>query len=284
MFSRNPDSGDDKDDGDGTSFWQERGFVAGGIVIGAVLICLLVWFLARDNADPSAQPSENQSTSVPSEPESTGEPSGPPATPETQVPLGTKTPKPTPPPLHNGTGGCHDARPNQQVPQLAPPAVSWQFDGDMLIPLQAEAGPAETSPSGVRSCFAKSPTGAVFAAMVLLGQLANQQVAEDVLQARVLPGPGREKALAQARDTSTPPTPIGVQFAGFKVIDYYGNRAVIQVAAKINEQAVAALPVTMQWTKGDWKAVLQPDGSFNGQVKPDVLQTMDGYVKFSGAD
>lgn len=286
MFSRNPDSGDDRPDGDETSFWQERGFVAGGIVVGAVLICLLVWFLARGGSAPSAGPG-GQSTVVPTEQpteQPTGEPTGQPASPETQVPIGSATPKPTPPPLHNTTGGCHSTHPDQRTPQQAPRSVSWQFDGDILIPLQAEAGPAETTASGVKYCFAKSPTGAVLAAMVLLGQIANPELSDDVLRTRVIPGPGVERALAAGRTPSAPPTPIGVQFAGFKVFDYYEGRAVIQVAAKINEQAVASLPVTMQWSKGDWKAVLQPDGSFNGQVAPDVLSSMDGYVKFSGAD
>ena len=39
----------------------------------------------------------------------------------------------------------------------------------------------------------------------------------------------------------------------------------------------------MVWSGGDWKAALQPDGSFNGEVAPDVLQWLDGYVRFSGA-
>ena len=39
----------------------------------------------------------------------------------------------------------------------------------------------------------------------------------------------------------------------------------------------------MVWVGGDWKASLQPDGSFNGEVAPDVLQWLDGYVRFSGA-
>ncbi len=29
--------------------------------------------------------------------------------------------------------------------------------------------------------------------------------------------------------------------------------------------------------------MLQADGSFNGEVAPDVLQSLDGYVRFRGA-
>ena len=68
LFSSNPDSGDDDADGGETSFWQERGFVASAIVVGAVVVCLLVWFFARgDSGTPTSQASETPSTVVPSE-------------------------------------------------------------------------------------------------------------------------------------------------------------------------------------------------------------------------
>ena len=278
LFSRNPDSGDDDADGGGTSFWEERGFVASAIVVGAVVVCLLVWFFARgDSGTPASESTETPSTVVPTE-QPTEEPSVPPATP-TEQPATTPG---TPPPL-NGTGGCRSKHPDQRIPRVAPPAVNWQFEADMLIPLQEAGGPAVTAPNGVRSCFAHSPTGAVLATLVLLGQIRNPDLTDSVLSTRVLPGPGRSRAIAEARDTSTPKARGQVQFAGFKVMDYQRNRAVIQVAAELDGQNVASLPVTMVWERGDWKAALQDDGSFNGEVAPDVLGSLDGYVRFSGA-
>jgi len=67
------------------------------------------------------------------------------------------------------------------------------------------------------------------------------------------------------------------------VIDYEPTKAIISIAVQIDPQSVAALPMTLLWLKGDWKVVLQPDGSFNGEVAPDVLQSLQGYVRFGGA-
>jgi hypothetical protein len=46
LFSRDSGSGSagDDADGDGTgALWQERGFIASAIVVGAVVVCLLIW-------------------------------------------------------------------------------------------------------------------------------------------------------------------------------------------------------------------------------------------------
>lgn len=154
----------------------------------------------------------------------------------------------------------------------------------MLIPLQEQGGPAATYANGVRYCFAHSPTGAVLAAMVTLGQIRNPHLTEAVLRTRIAPGAGLTRALREVRST---PTPRGEgdtsQFTGFKVIDYEPTKAIISIAVQIDPQSVAALPMTLLWLKGDWKVVLQPDGSFNGEVAPDVLQSLQGYVRFGGA-
>jgi hypothetical protein len=284
LFSRNPDSGDDAD-GEKTSFLEERGFIASAIVIGAVLICLVVWFMtSRGPGSPAATPSQTPSTIVPTGQPTDGESTGPPATP-TEQPTSTRTP---PPPPNSHTGGCHDRNPAQAIPRVAaPPAITWQFEGEMLIPIQAASGPAATSAGGVRSCFAHSPTGAVLAAMVLLGQIQNRAVGVAVLHSRVLAGPGRDAAIAAVNDgVKTTPTAAGdIQFAGFKVLSYPPNAttAIIQVVASLNNKAYGALPITMQWSRGDWYAVLQDDGTFNGSVEPDILSSLSGYVRFSGA-
>ncbi|MEU8222986.1 hypothetical protein [Kribbella sp. NPDC048915] len=285
LFSRDPDSDDDAD-GAKANFFEERGFIASAIVIGAVLICLVVWFMVGGRSDePTANPSQAPSTVVPTAQPTDEESTEPPVEPPTSAPTATRT---APPPPNNGTGGCHNKSASQAIPRLAAPvAVSWQFEGKMLIPIQAESGPARTSPNGVRSCFAHSPTGAVLAAMVALGQLQNPETAVATLQTRVYPGPGRQAAIAElGKPSSTPSAVAGeIQFAGFKVLDYPPNatRAIIQVVADLNGKAYGALPVTMRWYKGDWYVELQPDGSLNGSTEPDVLSSLSGYVRFSGS-
>lgn len=287
LFSRDPDSDDDTDS-EGAGMLENRTFVASAIVVVALVLCLVAFLVLRGGSGkPSATPSETPSAGVPTgQPTDvpTDEPSEPPATPD---PTATTTPRVTPPPANNTVGGCHVAKPSQAIPRYyAPTAVTWQFEGSMLIPLQVAGGPAATRPNGIKYCFAHSPTGAVLAAMVLLGQIQNRSIALDVLRERVVPGPGQVKAIAQAKlEMETPPDNTSVQFVGFKVVSYPkdGSQAIIQIASQLGDQGVGALLVTMQWFKGDWRAVLQDDGSFNGTVEPDILSSLNGYVRFSGS-
>jgi hypothetical protein len=124
----------------------------------------------------------------------------------------------------------------------------------------------------------------VLAAMVTLGQIRNPDLTEAVLENRIAPGAGRNRALTAARTSPTPRNSEQdtAQFIGFKVVDYLPNRAIVSIAVQIGNTKVAALPVTLLWTDGDWRLVLQPDGSFNGEVAPDVLQSLTGYVRFGG--
>ena len=284
LFSSNTDSGGDSD-GEKNSFLEERGFIASAIVVGAVLICLVVWFMLGGRSDnPTANPSQTPSTGVPTGQPTEEETNQPPPVSPTEVPTG----RPTPPPATSRAGGCHNKNPNQAIPRLAAPvAVSWQFEGKMLIPIQAANGPATTSPNGVRSCFSHSPTGAVLAAMVALGQLQNPVVGVATLRSRVYPGPGRTAAIAEARQTPTTPSGMtgDLQFAAFKVLDYPTNatRAIIQIVADLNGKAYGGMPITMRWYHDDWYVELQDDGSFNGSLEPDILSSLSGYVRFSGA-
>jgi hypothetical protein len=279
LFGTDTDSGDDDAGGEATGFWQGRGVVASAIVVGAVLVCLLVLVFTRDPGTPSTQPAASPSIVEPTE-QPTDEPSVPPATP-TDEPTSTQTPSGPPTP---GVGGCKLKNPDQRIPRVAPSAVSWQFEADMLIPLQQQGGPAVTDRNGVRSCFAHSPTGAVLAAMVVLGQIRNPDLTADVLATRIAPGPGRTRAMRETRVSTTPRNEGQVtQFTGFKIFDYQPDRVILAIAVQLGDAQLASLPVTMVWSQGDWKAVLQEDGSFNGQVAPDVLASLDGYVRFRGA-
>ncbi|GAA0936835.1 hypothetical protein GCM10009554_24670 [Kribbella koreensis] len=280
LFSRDDDSGAGGGGTGDEAIWQGRGFVASVIVVGAVLVCLLVWFVARGNNTPASQPSAPTTRTAPTE-QPTEEPTEA-ATPPAE-PTGTTTPPPSRP--KPGRGGCKTLNPDQRIPRTTPTAVTWEFEADMLIPTQQEGGPALTNSAGVRSCFAHSPTGAVLAALVTLGQIRNPDLTIPVLRERFVPNQGLQLALAEGR--ATPPTPgqtkSVAQFTAFKVLDYLPTRAIIAIAVRIDDKNVASIPVTMAWSKGDWKGVLQTDGSFNGSTEPDLLQSMTGYVRFGGA-
>jgi hypothetical protein len=265
---------DDGGAGEGSSPWEGRGFIASAIVVGALVVCVLVWFFASANGEdtPATQPSVPPATTAPTD-QPTEQPTDEP----------TSTPG-TPPPPVDAAGGCKAKNVDQKPPKVAPVAVTWLFDADMLIPLQRQAGPASQDPDGLRHCYAHSPTGAVLAAMVTLAQLRNPALSEAVLQRRTT-GAGRSIALKAAKSPRTPDgTPAQPpQFTGFKILDYQPTRAIIAIALQTDVDKVASLPVTMAWSSGDWKMVLQEDGSINGDASPDLLGSLDGYVRFGGA-
>lgn len=279
LFSRDPDAGDGTAGDDGSGAWQQRGFVASAIVVGAVVVCLVVWLFARGGDNTPVSQSSPTSSAVPTE-QPTEEPTSLPATPPAEQPTSRPAKRPKP-----GVGGCKSISSNQRTPRSTPTAVTWEFEADMLIPTQQEGGPAVMDSTGVRSCFAHSPTGAVLAALVTLGQIRNPDLTLAVLRQRFVSNAGLKLALAEGK--ATPPTPgltkQVAQFTAFKVMDYLPNRAIISVAVRIDDRNVASMPVTMVWADGDWKGVLQTDGSFNGSVEPDLLQSMTGWVRFGGA-
>ncbi|GAA0575693.1 hypothetical protein HPO96_15890 [Kribbella sandramycini] len=277
LFSRSSD--DDADGGGPTGLWQERGFLAAAIVVGAILICVALWFFVRDPGTSTSNPQPTPVVTGPPSEQPSEEPTEPVATPTD--PVGTTTP--SAPPV-SGKGGCKTVSPAPGIPRIAPAGVTWQFEDDMLFPTQQEAGPALMSARGVRSCFAHSPTGAVFATFTLLAQIKNPALTPDVLANRIAPSKGRTVAIEQNKATPTPFSEVKTaQFVGFKVLDYQPNRAIVSIAVAFDERRVAALPVTMVWTSGDWKGLLQADGSFNGTTEPDLLGSMAGYVRFKGA-
>lgn len=275
LFDRWSEPADDG--GDEGSPFAGRGFVASAIVVGALVVCALVWVFSRSDGEPSQTTRPPVTTATP-----TATPTRDPvATPEpTRTPTTTPTAAPT-------AGGCRNPHPDRNLPLAAPRDVTWTFDGGLMIPLQpAGAGPSTTDSDGIRRCYAHSPTGAVLAAMVTLGQIRNPQLTEQMIKRRVAPGPGRNAALGPARSvTTTPRTDDGlpVQFAGFKFIDYTGNRAIVSIAVRVDPRSVGSLPVKLAWSGGDWKLVLAPDGSINGNTAPDQLASLDGYIRFGGA-
>jgi hypothetical protein len=68
------------------------------------------------------------------------------------------------------------------------------------------------------------------------------------------------------------------QLAGFKLTDYTGDRAVIAYGFKVSNGTFGSLPVVLQWSGGDWKAV--PPAS--GQPEGKQLADLSGFIPWEG--
>jgi hypothetical protein len=273
---RSDESGDESDR---ESPWNSRGFVASVIVIAAIALCGLAWLLlgGGGSGTPSAEPTPTPS-GVPTDEQPTTDPTEPPATVDPTPTESVPTTKPS-------QGGCGIPPGDQRIRSSAPVGVAWRFEGGILIPTKDIIGPGARDSSGVLRCFAYSPIGSVFAAMATLAQVQDETTIVKVIEQRVAPGPGRTRALAVARAEGVDATPgranTPVQFVGFKIVDYTKSRVVLSLAVQTDREKAAGMSVVMRWIDGDWKMDLRSDGSISGD--PDVLGSLDGYVRFRGA-
>jgi hypothetical protein len=277
-------SDDDRDD-DERGPWGSRGFVASVIVMIAVVICGLSLLFLGGSDDPESAPSPSPTGPDQSQPTEPGPTDGPTSSAEpTENPTpGDPTPvDPTPP---SRPGPCKIPAGDQRILSTAPASVVWRFEAGLLVPTKSTIGPGARDANGVVTCFARSPIGAVFAAMNTLAQVRDESISAQVLEKRMAPGPGRTRALNQARTNQRYPTPgraaADVQFVGFKIIDYTPTRTVLSLAVQTDIEHIGGMAVTMRWVDGDWRVHLRSDGSISGD--PDVLSALDGYVRFRGA-
>lgn len=165
---------------------------------------------------------------------------------------------------------------DQSKPATTPSDTKWELVGKIAAPTAPKQyGPGKTEASGLRSCFAHSPTGALYAAANVTS-LSGAGKAQLVYQHLAVPGPERDAALnnPSPQQNST----VTAQIAGFKIQSYAPDRAVIVIAAKGSNGALIAVPVPLQWYGGDWKVLIPPSGSTGGGQIADL----SGYIEWSG--
>jgi hypothetical protein len=138
----------------------------------------------------------------------------------------------------------------------------------------------------VRRCYARSPTGAVFAAWNFLA-IADTTDDAAVMRALTAPGEARDAAI---RRGSPPPDPnTASEMIGFRVLDYSPARATVVVGYRIAPKPSAemdlgqtgsqlvAIQLDMLWLDGDWKAVLLPG---DPALHAESLDSIAGLVQW----
>lgn len=179
-------------------------------------------------------------------------------------------------------GECDLPADDQTIPTTAP-ATSWTLVGTIAAPSSPTAGPATTiSATGLRSCYARTPTGALFAAANFLALVNNPDTLTVGVDELAADGPGRDLLLELAR---TNPTAVlgsgtGFQVAGYTFLSATQDATSISIAVG-NTGGLAGVPLTVVWQDGDWKVDLPPDGNVAGSAAP--INSLAGYVPWSGA-
>ena len=162
------------------------------------------------------------------------------------------------------------------------PKSTWELVGRMATPTDPETfGPGVTDESGFRSCFAHSPTGALYAAVniVALGSSTEDEV--KLAERLLVPGTGRDAAIkeAQTRNSSTE-TSESAQIRGFILKSYNPTEADVDLAIQLQGGALAHSVLSLRWMDGDWKVKPADDGQiFTGTAQ---LSDLGGFIAWSG--
>lgn len=196
----------------------------------------------------------------------------------------TPAPAPTPAPAartNPDASVCGLPAGSAAVPSQAPTA-KWELVGGVAAPTAPKTIGPGTVQNGLRSCFAHSPTGALYAAVNVIAMTASDAQREGFVRKLTVPGVGRDRALANLGPSSNASTAL--QVAGFTINDYRKSSAVVDLAFRVdtgNSAGYVHLPLAMRWLEGDWKLALPDTGKpFDGMSR---MPSLSSYVAWKGA-
>ncbi|MBH1934136.1 hypothetical protein I5Q34_07475 [Streptomyces sp. AV19] len=259
-------SGENSNQSPGPSPWTRVGFIgSAGFVVLVVLLAVLV---VTDGDDSGSTPPARAGGSA----SATHGPSSAPA-PSAPAVAGGSCPK--------------LADTGQGIPDKAPSDVEWSLFETVALPTSKSAGPAVVD-GDVARCYARTPTGALMAAMQIgtryffaphWREVTEQQTVGDGKDAYLAL---RKKAEASAKASpNTGPDEDSDsghgQLAGYKIVSFTPDAAVVQLVNKFPDAAMQVGTVTVTWVDGDWRLTIPQS------VPPATyVQTLDGYIPFGG--
>ncbi len=171
-------------------------------------------------------------------------------------------------------GPCSLAAGDQQVPSASyPQGVTWQAVGSMSVPQSSALGPQRVQ-NGINMCFAHNPSGALLAAMNLVGEGSTNISERQVFDELAINVPSAVTTAPAYQDGQS-----GVQIAGYKYDSYTPTSALLEVALRHEQGGLSAVQLPMRWTGNDWKYVFPPDGPVSSTL--DGAQVEPPYVAWS---
>ena len=161
-----------------------------------------------------------------------------------------------------------------------PPTATWALVGTTAAPSIKGEGPGKIDDDGYRSCYARTPTGALVAAANYAAIGSYAPLRARFYEEATVPGPGRD-ALLKKPITGAGEGGTRVQIAGFRILRYDGDQADVDIAFRTSNGAVGAMVLNLQWSGGDWKIRVADDGT---ELSPVVqLPSLSGYTLWAGA-
>lgn len=255
---RTNDANDPSHFDDEPSLWASKRFIASTVVIAAIIALGLVLSLTNLLGGTKEEP---------------------------QTPVAAPSPQATAPgPLSSPSSGetsvCGLTDVQMTGTVVSAPNATWALVGTTAAPSIQGQGPGKLDDDGYRSCYARTPTGALLAAANYSALGSYGPVRKKFYEQATVPGPGRDallkKPIPGAGNTGT-----RVQVAGFRILRYQGQTADVDMALRSSNGALAAMVFNLEWSGGDWKLRLADDGTELSAVSQ--IPSLAGYTLWAGA-
>ena len=180
-----------------------------------------------------------------------------------------------------GEGECPELPEGDEIPETGP-EVDWEIVYGAALPFSEDHGPAVVE-GDIARCFSNTPTGALIAAAQIDSRAILARDGVEVVRDQTVPGPGQDRLVEVLEERGWGPALPGqlCQTAGFRIVTYSAEEAVFAVASRCPETATLQLTeATLRWVDGDWRSVLQDDGSFSATSS--VLSDLSGMTPWGG--
>lgn len=239
--------------------WTRPGFITAALVVAIVLVLgviLAVRVAGRDDPEPV--------------PTNAGEPT-------------TQTSEPEPAEAGGDPSVCGLDQVEPEGTVTRAPNAEWTFLGISAVPSSPSAGPGTISPAGMRSCFARTPEGAVFMAVNAAVQGSTPEVQQEWTEYVLASGSGRDVILGEPQPNPSASSRLAIE--GFRLMEYDGATALVDIAVRVTSGAdsiLGSVITPLVWEGGDWKIVVSATGDllYEMAVIPDVA----GYVSWSASN
>lgn len=161
------------------------------------------------------------------------------------------------------------------------PDVRWELVGTVAAPTDPEVGPGVVDGDGFRSCYAHTAEGALYAAVNYVA-LSSDPRLQPLVWRLLEEGQVRDQAQADAEAGQATPSSSRLQVAGFKVLSYSPDKAVIDVAWQVTSPSTGlmSVPLELVWQDGDWRIATTDTGL---PYSPAQIENLGGYIPWSGA-
>lgn len=229
--------------------WTQRGFILAAGVVAVIVVLAIALAVSGGDSGPDAQ------------------------APAAQTPAASP---PSEPAVADGGSVCKLPAGSQRVPTGTPDRTQWELVGSMAAPTNDKTfGPGVTG-GGFRTCFAHSPTGALYATVNFWAALTAKPGYAVYKQ---LASPSDAQRTAIKNDRAKPAKRLdGLQVAGFGFTSYDTDRAEVKVAFRLENGALLQTSATMLWRNGDWRYEVPLD-----QRPPtSQIDDLNGYITWKG--